>query len=371
MFQRKCGGPGLADSRPAVNPTTGKKQSVPPSVQQSIRVGTGPHLRGLDGTSWFEQSLAGASYPSGPSLDSVFTDFVGSIAGIDDSGAATGFNGWEAGLEPFSSTSLDSFATPMATEATLTSNAPSTTDSRDDSEDVDDDKDPTKALSSQLASLSQRATRTMHRLVRPDRTPPTVSSPEVNEALEDTNALIRIVKKLTSPDRDNATLDPTTTEYGLAFSALACHQHLVALFKAICDAIYQCIQSKKERQQQRQVFKKQADTGSCSVAQFVMVLQLLMHLVNRMERSLFQSSPSTRHGFSLSSSGYITPVTPNISEKHSLNFPQSEIAVGSSPTQGSLLSLVQDTIGTLPSEHEKLRQVIQKLQLEIEHSELR
>ncbi|KAJ5919849.1 fungal zn(2)-Cys(6) binuclear cluster domain-containing protein [Penicillium verhagenii] len=273
-------------------------------------------------------------------------EILSQFPGVDETGAIAGFNANEA---------LVSTATPI-------------TDYDHDSEYLDDE-DPPDALSSQLTSLSQRARQAMRRLVRPGRMPLTVSSPEVKEALEDTNTLIRIMKYITTPDRDEKTLDPTITDCGLAFSALACHQHLVALFRAICDAIHRCLQSKDETQQQDHLSRQQGDVGPFSVAQFVMVLQLLMHLINRMDRSLLQNNPSICQGAPLFASGYITPVTPNGPNRNSMDVLQPEAAVGGS-SPGGLLVLVRDIVGTIPNEHEKLRQVIQTLQTEMEHSEL-
>ena len=359
-----------ADRGLAVSPTIVKQRSNRRSVQTSVRRDTDPGPRDLDGTSWFEQGLAGALYPGGPFLGADFADLAGRFPSVDKSGAVAGFNGWDANLQPFSPTSLNSLAAPSAADAASIFTALSTTDGREDSEDVDDDKDPTDVLSSQLTSLSQRAMRAMRRLVRPGRAPLTVSSPEVNEALEDTNTLIRIMNNITAPDRDDITLDPTTTDYGLAFSALACHQHFVALFRAFCDAIHRCLQSKKEHQQQYHRSRQHSDVGPSSLAQFVMVLQLLMYLINRMDRSLFQNNPSMWHGPRLSTGGHITPVTPNVANYHTIDPIPSEAAAGGSSPHGGLLVLVQDIVGTIPNEHEKLRHIIQKLQTEMEHSEL-
>lgn len=336
-----------------------KARSNRRSIQTSVR-------RDTD-TSWFEQGLAGALYPGD------FTDLVGQFPGGDESraesGAVAGFNGWEANLQPFSPTSLNSVVAPSTADAAPIPTPLSTTNGREDSEDVDDDKDPSDALSSQLTSLSQRATRAIRRLVRPGRALLTVSSPEVNEALEDTNILIRIIDNMTAPDRGDVTLDPAITNYGLAFSALACHQHLVALFRAICDGISRSLQSKKEHQEpQKQHRNRQhSDVGPSSVAQFVMVLQLLTHLINRLDRSLFQSNASMLRSAELSTGGYNTPVTPNVANHHTIDPIQSEAAAGDSSPRGSLLILVQNIVGTIPNEHERLRQVVQKLQTEMDH----
>ncbi|KAJ4293291.1 hypothetical protein N0V90_008573 [Kalmusia sp. IMI 367209] len=347
------------------------------SAQTSVRRGTDPGPSSLNDTTWFEQGLNGPLYPGVPSLSvgTDFSDLVGQFTNLDDSGTVAGFNCWDANIQPFSPTSLDSLAAPSAadTAPTCISTAPSTLDGREDNEDVvDDDKDPTNALSSQLTSLSQRAARATRNIVRPGRAPLTVSSPEVNEALEDTNTLIRIMNDITTSDREVVSLDSTTTDCGLAFSALASHQHLVALFRAICDAIHGTLQSKKEQQQLSN--RQQSDMGPSSVAQFVMVLQLLMHLINRMDRSLFQNTSSTwqssRPSTSSQNSGHTTPVTPTMFNNHATDATQSDAASGGSSPGGGLLFLVQDIVGTIPNEHEKLRQMILKLQTEMEHSEL-
>lgn len=352
-------------------PITVKQRSNRRSIQTSIRRDTDPGTRNLNSTAWFEQNLAGALYPGGPSLAPDFADLGGQFPGIEDSGTVAGFNGWDTNVQPFSPTSLNSMAVPSAADAAPMSTAPSTVDSREDSEDFDDDKEPPDALSSQLMSLSQRTTRTMRRLVRPGRAPLTVSSPEVNEALEDTNTLTRIINNITAPERDESTIDSTTTDRGLAFSALACHQQLIALFRCICQAIHRCLQSKKEQHQQQPRNRQHNDVGASSVAQFVMVLQLLNHLINRMDRSLFQNNPSMWPRTGLTNSGYVTPVTPSMGNSHTLDSLQLETPSGApSSSPGGLLVFVQDIVGTIPNEHEKLRQDIQKLQTEIEESEL-
>lgn len=311
-------------------------------------------------------------YQGGPFLGADLGDLVGQFSGVGEGGPVASFNGWDANLQPFSPTLFSSLVAPVGTNTGPISTAPSTTDGGHDSEEIDDNRDPTDALSSQLTSLGQRARRAMRRLVLPDRTPLTVSSPEVNEALEDTNTLIRIMNKITAPDRDDITIHPTTTNYSLAFSALACHQHLVALFRAICDAIHRCLQSQKEPRQRHNRSGQTSDVGPSSVAQFVMVLQLLMHLINRMDRSLFQSTSSMRHGTRISAStgSHLAPVTPSTANHVTPDPTRIEAAAGSSVPPGGLLVLVQDIVETIPNEHEKLRQVIQKLQTEMEHSEL-
>ncbi|KAI1736363.1 hypothetical protein F4680DRAFT_469255 [Xylaria scruposa] len=336
---------------------------------RSIRRDTNPEPKNLNGTSWLDQGIAEALYPNGSFLGADVASLVCQFPGTDGTRAVAGFEGWDANLQPFSPTSLNSLAAPSGADAALASTTPSTTDDCDDSEDGDDDKGPTDAVSSQLTSLSQRATRAIRQLERPGRAPLTVSSPEVNVALEDTNALLRIITIITTPDRDDAPFDSATTNYGLAFLALACHQHLVALFRAICDAIHRCLQSKKEKQQQDGWNGQHGDVGPSSVAQFVMVLQLLMHLINRIDRSLFQDKSLMWHGVRLSTGGNITPITPDMANGNTIDPILSETARGGSSPQGGLLVLVHDIVGKIPNEHDKLRRLIQELQTEMEHSE--
>ncbi|KAJ5297277.1 uncharacterized protein N7443_008170 [Penicillium atrosanguineum] len=321
-------------------------------------------------TSWLEQGLARPIYQGGPFLGADLGDLVGQFSGINESGVVANFNGWDANLQPFSPNLFSSLAATVAPNTGLISTAPSTIDGGHDSDEIEDNRDPADAISSQLTSLGQRARRATRRLVLPDRTPLTVSSPEVNEALEDTNTLIRIMNKITASDCADITLHPTTTDYSLAFSALACHQHLVALFRAICDSIDRCLQSQKEPRQRHHRTGQSRDVGPSSVAQFVMVLQLLMHLINRIDRSLFQSNPSMRHGKSGPTGNHLAPVTPNTANYNTPDPTRLEAAAGSSVPPGGLLVLVKDIVETIPNEHEKLRQVIQKLQTEMEHSEL-
>jgi hypothetical protein len=329
-------------------------------------------------------------YPSGPSLAS-FTDLVGQFPGIEETGSVTSNSqhGWNTHhLPPFSPTVWNPLASPCATDVIPISTALSLTDdrgsrdrSRDDSDDGDDATHPTDALSAQLVALSQRATRAVRRLARPGRAPLTVSSREVNEALEDTNTLIRIINSINPADRDPNKLDaapPSPPDTGLAFSALACHQHLVALFRAICDAIHRCLKEQQQQQQQQQqaqqqqtqqqhhLLRQRSDVEPSSIAQFVMVLQLLMHLINRMDRS-FVRTP-TWAGPTSFMSGYISP-TPSANHQ-AIDHIQSDALGGSPAPQSGLLSMVQDVVGAIPNEHVKLRQIIQQLQTEMELSEL-
>jgi hypothetical protein len=327
----------------------------------------------LDDASWF-----GNNFPT--------------TAGLDENAVA--FNhvdsSWDESLQSLltPATFFNSLsAVPDLAPVTTTSVAPSTTLSRpescdgiigdddDDNNNNDNDKDTSAALFSQLISLSQRAKQGIRRLARPGQTPLTVSSPEVNEALENTNALIRIMNSIAAPmsdpDGDGVNINPiginsTNTDHGLAFLALACHQHLVALFRAICDAVCRCLQYREEPRNRQY---NSSAIGPSSVAQFIMVLQLLVHLINRIDRSLAASQSQNKTSPSSMSLG--APGNGNniliSAGHHDYDRLMSETATDGSSPPGGLLVLVKEIVGTIPNEHEKLRQVIQKLQTEIEH----
>lgn len=271
-----------------------------------------------------------------------FTDMTGPFPGVD--------NGRDATLQLVSpSSQLNLSTSPSAADAVA--------ENRDVGA-ISPSLSAVDAFSSQLMALSQRTTQATRHLVRPGGAPPTVSSPEVSEAFEDANTLIRIINNITT-----ASLD----DYGLVFLALASHQHLVALFRAICDVVRQCLESmasENEHQQQQQRNLHHGDTGPSSAAQFAMVLQLLLHLIDRMDRSLQVNKP-LGCGLESSNGGQVTPnagsplVEARVKNK----------AVGGSLPRGGLPILAQSIVMAIPDEHEKLRQIIQELQTKIEHSE--
>lgn len=337
------------------------------------------HEGGVDGTymSCFEPTLTGLFMEGWESGNGTGME-AGAGGGLDLAEIAAdegdvfghfGYGGWEEDLKPLSlpatAPSLTASAAPSTSEVAAAGNdyCEGGSDGADESKLSDAADDLAVGLFSQLVALSQRAVRAMRHLARPGGPPLTVLSPEVNGVLEDTNTLIRIINDIT--ERADMIADESATNSALPFLALACHQHLVALFHAICDAIYRCRKEQKQQKEHRQQHPQQhrrgqhSDIGPSSVAQFVMVLQLLMHLINRIYRSVFQSQSSTRPGNRSSTGGYITPVVSSDSI-------QSQAATRGSPPNGGLLDLVQDLVGAIPNEHEKLRQVIYKLQTEIE-----
>lgn len=239
-------------------------------------------------------------------------------------------------------------------------------------------EDTTSLLFSQLTAISQRAMQTARRLVHSGTgagvTTLMVSSPEVNEALEDTERLIStandIMKAAATARRDDSM---TTTDCtGLAFSALACHQNLMTLFRAIYDAIEGRLQAKKEeREQQQHAARDNSGMGPLDVAQFVMVLQLLMHLINRMDRFLVISPTTTEQESQFIASGALLDCSNMATDDYA-----NDIFVGQSTAslatpahhstrRSGMLEHVQEIIGNLPLERERLKLIIQKLQMEI------
>lgn len=252
------------------------------------------------------------------------------------------FDNWDSNLHLFSPVS----PLPLAT----------TTGDHLENQDVENASseagDGLDALTSQLTALSQRTMRTIRYLIRSGSTCLTVSSPQINEAFKDTNSLIRIINDISGPSSID-TGQPMADE-GLIFLALASHQHILGLFRAICNSIRRCLESIDQDNEQQ----KQSIDGewSSSVAQFVMVLQLLMHLINRIDRSMF-------HKKTQYPDGQITPVTPT-----SLLNP---LLMEEDDNEGSrgLSILAQASFKAIPTQHVKLRHTIQDLQMRIERSE--
>lgn len=363
---------------------TVKSRSNRPNAHQPIHNQVDADPQTLVGPSWFGQGLfcQAASGSLGPDYD----DLAGQFADLD--GAE--FNGWDGNLDIIPSLSMSSLNTLAAPAAMVSQDISPTKDHHDnnhiqepEADDDDDsdnshDQDAVQELSLQLTAISQRATRAKRRLHRAGCPPPTVSSPEVNEAFEDTNNLLRIANNITNACAhlcDEASSNSITPDYGLVFSALASHQHLLALFKAICHLIQRYLESmtsaNQHRQQQQQRLHD-GDIGPSSVAQFVMVLQLLTHLINRMDRNLAQVNGPHGHGLETSLGGQATPITPStgyqdIVQSMLIHRGDKNNTTGSSQ---SLPIIGQVVLGAIPDEHKRLRQVIQELQTRIERSEI-
>ncbi|KAF2763045.1 hypothetical protein EJ05DRAFT_495886 [Pseudovirgaria hyperparasitica] len=202
----------------------------------------------------------------------------------------------------------------------------------------DESKD---TLTEQLMKLSQRATRATRELECGEIVLPlTVNSPVVNEAFETANALVRIINSmpLTDSTYESSLLSRDSSQQQLpTFLALAAYQYVLGLFRAICGSI-KCssgsIAQGIELQQQTL-----HGAGSCS-AQFIMVLQLIMHLLNRIGRSLRTGSRR--------------------------NSDQHELGGGEVGSLQGVVDSAQVMLRSMTDEHVKLGGVIQDLQAGIE-----
>ena len=208
-----------------------------------------------------------------------------------------------------------------------------------------------ETLTEQLISLSTRALAATRDIEREIHTSPlSVNSPVINEAFETANALVRIINSLTSLTVDNgygSTQLPSPddhepqlpSEFSTVFLALASHQHVLALFCAICDSIKRssgCIFHGSGPQQQTL-----HGVGSSS-AQFIMVLQLIMHLLNRVGRSLGQGN------------------------RKALDQAELTLEAKEGSERQGIVDSAQAILRTLPQEHIKLIKVIEELQTYIE-----
>lgn len=284
------------------------------------------------------------AFPQNTTLDADFSDLVGTFPSVGG-GNAPAFEGWDANFNLLSS------AVPLA----LSTAATDLSGDRDIGiSSSEDDGDVVDLLGSQLTALNQRVVRSMRSLVHPGNTPLKVSSPQVDEAFKDTNNLMRIISDIATISNERRS--DSMVGDGLTFLALASHQHLLALFKAICDSINRCLDlaASTTEQQQPSLY----GDGTLCLAQFVMVLQLLLHLINRMDRGLFPSEGGT------SSGGQITPLTPT-SHPIPMLFEYEE----SEGLQG-LPNRAHVIVRTIPDKHVTLRRVIQELQARIERSEI-
>ncbi|KAH8711973.1 hypothetical protein GQ44DRAFT_714027 [Phaeosphaeriaceae sp. PMI808] len=197
-----------------------------------------------------------------------------------------------------------------------------------------------------LSNRAIGATRELEYAVIP--APLTVNSPVVNEAFEAANALVRIINSIPLADSTYGSSQPLSherqlnSEYSLIFMALASHQHVLALFRAICDSINRSLGSiPQETEPQHQTLH---GAGSSS-AQFIMVLQLIIHLINRIGRSLRMGNRRS-------------------TDQHMPAF-ESEGSEESGSLQG-VVDSAQVMLRTLPDGHVKLSEIIQGLQVCIE-----
>ena len=90
-----------------------------------------------------------------------------------------------------------------------------------------------------------------------------------------------------------------------------------------------------------------------------MVLQLLMHLINRIDRSLFQSRATSESGCQ------IAPVNTPTGHVYPLQLGETEENGSEQGFPGVARAIIQ----AIPDKHTQLRHTIQDLQIRIERSE--
>lgn len=340
---------------------------------------------------WFGPNPGGLWCHGSTGLGTNFFELAGH-PGIDNGQPVDEFNGWDMGpqLFPLISPPLNSLGESSVAEANVE------VVQRDENVSIDslaaydqrDDQEPADTIYQQLTSLSQKSMRAARRLSRRDSTPPSVSSLDVNNAFEDANTLIRIISTMsTSPAEDEGSGSSALMGHGNTLLTLAAHQHLLYLFTTICNTISQHLKSMTlpgdehwQQGQRRKQSLHQSDFGPPSLpAQFVMVLQLLMHLINRLDRSLFYVDGAGVEGGYVAeapTSGIHDLVTPaDIAEEstpHALLIARGPRgrSIGSPSIRGGLPTSAQAILKSIPEDHEKLRQIIKELQTRMEHPEL-
>ncbi|PNP73394.1 hypothetical protein FNYG_13292 [Fusarium nygamai] len=210
-------------------------------------------------------------------------------------------------------------------------------------------------VTSQVMAVSTKTISATIALLHPGSAPPTVSSQYVNQAFDGTRTLVRIISTISmiiSREKDENLSGGVSSSGigGLALTTLACQQHLLGLFEAICKSIEHCIDEKSREKTAFEISHSSSLIGdpAPSSAQFTMVLQLLVHLLNRLDRCLFAGvqtvpSPNTCQGVM-----DLTPIEKNADE------------LGSDRT--SIPGFARGSITRLSQEYHRLRQTISQLQ---------
>ncbi|KAI9146832.1 Fujikurins biosynthesis cluster transcription factor [Paramyrothecium foliicola] len=264
-------------SKSATTSPVGKRKTGDTIAQPAIPNEPITVIRKLNGTSWFAQGLGGVFYPNGPDKSGNDLDVPGfSISHIPvniDGGEAvsstdvTEPNGWDVPEQLFASipslspressqpsaamieallakevaiTHKGAGGSPdFANEWEIPTSTPFTDSSTANNSADLEDASSSGALSWQLMGLSFKITQANRRLASPSSQPPTMSSPQVTEALECTNTLIHLFNTITttasSPEKISAiapmistsSIAPNATDNSVILLALASHQHLI------------------------------------------------------------------------------------------------------------------------------------------------
>lgn len=239
------------------------------------------------------------------------------------------------------------------------------------------DEGKEETLTEQLMRMSNwaiGATRELERTSTP--APLTVNSPVVSEAFAAANNLVRVINNIllagstsTGTSTDGSSPQPSSsssppTECSPIFLALASHQHMLALFRVFCDCIKRSLGSISEEAMQMQMQPEEeqrlhaaagSSSSSSASAQFSMVLQLILHLLNRISRSLRMGE--RRRSTSTSTDPYAYDLTFGM---------ESRGVEDRNSSSQSIIDSAQLMLRTLPDEHGRLREVIRELQEYIE-----
>lgn len=240
-------------------------------------------------------------------------------------------------------------------------------ESREESDVHIPPSDLLRALEREAMNVNAEIVAVMHQQYRPGITPLSVSSPSVNRAFEGTRTLLSIINSTQAVatsvrGHDGLTeavnsIDSAIVDIGgLSMMILACHQHLLSLFRFICCSIEQCLESMATEQDDLYVNSGSAQEGSVlpSAAQFTMVLQLLLHLVNRLDRAFLPNSSRRQSGASGSS------VESVLTEQEAEAVPASvSVSVG-------VIGVAQMLLQAIPDGHASLQRTILQLQDQLE-----
>lgn len=217
----------------------------------------------------------------------------------------------------------------------------------------------------QITSISSRATRAtmqLHCRIANANVPLMVHSPEVNEAFENANTLIQILNNINDTNSNlnlphsRSITDQIDVEQtfrcGLILLALASHHHVFTLFRMICASIRQSIGlGSPGRETQHLELAKPRDEAS--YAHFVMILQLILHLVNRLSRSLNLETIGSAGGNAVSQLQQLTPEVEG-----------EQVCCGS--PKSSYIDAAQSMLKRVPDDHSKMKETIQWLQVNME-----
>lgn len=217
-------------------------------------------------------------------------------------------------------------------------------------------------LTSQAMAVGTKTISATTALLHPSSAPPTVSSQYVNQAFDGTRSLVRIINTISiivSREKDEKRSEGALCcgIGGLALTVLACQQHLLGLFKAICKSIEHCIDEKSREKTAFETNHSSSLMGdpAPSSAQFTMVLQLLVHLINRLDRCLFAGIQTKPNANEYQGVMDLTRMEKNGDE------------LGSD--RASISGFAQGSITGLSQQHHRLRQIISQLQGQMDRLE--